>query len=80
MGEKARLEKLRDGLKLEGYSSTYIVDDFEGNSNEDDALKKSLDALEYANLNVFIFTCRGKTDSVAVEVMEAIKKKYFGNA
>lgn len=70
LGEKERLEKLRDRLKDDGYSKTYLVDEFEGN----DALDKSLDALEYADLNLFLFTCRGKTDSATRELTEAIKK------
>jgi hypothetical protein len=73
LGEKERLEKLRDRLKDQGYSKTYIVDDFEGN----DALNKSLDALRYADLNIFVFTCRGKTDSVTIELSEAIDKNML---
>lgn len=70
LGEKKRLEKLRDRLKIEGYTNTALVDDFEGN----DILEKSLDALEFADLNIIIFTCRGKTGSVAREIIEAIYK------
>lgn len=70
LGEKKRLEKLRDRLRMEGYTNTALVDDFEG----DDILEKSLDALEFADLNIIIFTCRGKTGSVARELIEAIYK------
>ncbi len=70
LGEKKRLEKLRDRLKIEGYTNTALVDDFEGN----DILEKSLDALEFADLNIIIFTCRGKTGSVSRELIEAINK------
>ena len=73
LGEKERLEKLRDRLKDEGYSKTYLVNDFEGN----DALNKSFDALEYADLNIFTFTCRGKTDSATMELTEAINKNML---
>ncbi len=73
LGEKERLEKLKNRLKDEGYSRTYLVRDFEGN----DTLNKCLDALEYADLNVFLFTCRGKTGSVTRELTEAIKKKIL---
>lgn len=68
LGEKKRLELLRDRLKREGYMNTALVDDFEGN----DVLSKSLDALEFADLNIIIFTCRGKTGSVARELFEGI--------
>ena len=70
MGEKKRLEKLRDRLKIEGYTNTALVDDFEDN----DILEKSLDALEFGDLNIIIFTCRGKTGSVARELIESICK------
>ncbi len=69
-GEMKRLEKLRDRLKGFGYTNTAIVADFEGN----DVLKKCLYALEFADLNIILFTCRGKTGSVARELMEAIYK------
>ncbi len=70
IGEKKRLENLRNRLKREGYTNTALVDDFEG----DDVLNKSLNALEFADLNIIIFTCRGKTGSVARELIEAIYK------
>lgn len=73
LGEKERLEKLKNRLKEEGYSRICLVDDLEG----DDTLNKSLEALEYADLNIFIFTCRGKTGSVAKELTEAINKKIL---
>ncbi len=70
MGEKKRLEKLKDRLKREGYTNIALVDDFNGNN----ILNKSLDALEFADLNIIIFTCRGKTGSVGRELIEAISK------
>ncbi len=77
LGEKERLEKLKNSLKEDGYLRTFLVDDFEGNVEGDNALDKSLDALDYADLNIFIFTCRGKTGSVTRELTEAIKKKIL---
>ena len=77
LGEKERLEKLKNRLKEDGYQRTYLVDDFEGNNEGDTALAKSLDALVYADLNIFLFTCRGKTGSVGRELTEAIKKKIL---
>lgn len=73
LGEKERLQMLKNHLEQDGYSRTFLVDDFEG----DNALDKSLDSLDYADLNIFIFTCRGKTGSVARELAEAIKRKIL---
>lgn len=73
MGEKERLKKLKNRLKEEGYSKTCLVDDLEGN----DIFNKSIDALEYADLNIFVFTCRGKTDRATRELTEAIKRNLL---
>ena len=59
--------KLRNRLREDGYINTTIVEDFSGQN-----LEKSLDCLEMADLNIIIFTCRGKTGSVARELMHAI--------
>jgi hypothetical protein len=61
------LIKLRNRLREDGYINTTIVEDFSGQN-----LEKSLDCLEMADLNIIIFTCRGKTGSVARELMHAI--------
>ena len=66
-GEKERLIKLRNRLREDGYINTTIVEDFSGQN-----LEKSLDCLEMADLIIIIFTCRGKTGSVARELMHAI--------
>lgn len=73
LGEKERLIKLRDRLRNEGYVTTYIVDDFPSDDKSSiPNLEKSFDCLEIANLNILMFTCRGKTGSVARELMYAI--------
>jgi len=61
------LIKLRNRLREDGYINTTIVEDFSGQN-----LEKGLDCLEMADLNIIIFTCRGKTGSVARELMHAI--------
>lgn len=72
-GEKERLIKLRDRLREDGYINTAIVGDF-SNAEKSDIpnLEKSLDCLEWADLNILVFTCRGKTGSVARELIHAI--------
>lgn len=72
-GEKERLIKLRDRLREDGYSNTAIVEDF-ANSEPSSIpnLEKSLDCLEWSDLNILVFTCRGKTGSVARELIHAI--------
>ncbi|MCM1987756.1 hypothetical protein [Methanococcoides seepicolus] len=71
--EEERLIALRDFLKDEGYVSTYIVKEFptDGNSVSPN-LSKSLECLEVADLNILVFTCRGNTDSVTIELKHAI--------
>jgi len=73
LGEKERLIKLRNRLIADGYTNTAIVEDFssaEGSGIPN--LEKSLDCLEWADLNILVFTCRGKTGSVARELIHAI--------
>lgn len=74
LGEKTRLIKLRDYLRNYGYSNTYIVEDFDYEISVSSNLYKSLACLEFADLNILIFTCRGKTDSVTRELIHAIEK------
>jgi hypothetical protein len=72
-GEKERLLKLRDSLRVDGYTNTAIVEDFfNSESWVGFNLEKSLDCLEWADLNILVFTCRGKTGSVARELIHAI--------
>ena len=72
-GEKERLIKLRDRLKADGYTNTAIVEDFAGSGESGiPNLEKSLYCLEWADLNILVFTCRGKTGSVARELIHAI--------
>lgn len=72
-GEKERLLKLRDSLRVDGYTNTAIVEDFIiSESSGCFNLEKSLDCLEWADLNIHIFTCRGKTGSVARELIHVI--------
>lgn len=61
-------------MRVDGYTNTAIVEDFiiselSGGFN----LKKSLDCLEWADLNILVFTCRGKTGSVARELIHVIE-------
>jgi len=73
LGEKERLIKLRDRLREDGYTNTAIVEDFTSSEASDTPnLEKSLDCLEWADLNILVFTCRGKTGSVARELIHAI--------
>lgn len=75
LGEKERLIKLRDRLRVDGYTNTCIVEDFPSDEKSDASnLEKSLDCLGMADLNILVFTCRGKTDSVAHEMGDAIGK------
>ncbi len=72
-GEKERLIKLRDHLRNAGYTNTAIVEDFSGAEKSGiPNLEKSLDCLEWADLNILVFTCRGKTGSVTRELIHAI--------
>ena len=80
LGEKERLNKLRNSLKEEGYKNTYTVEDFP--TDEDSItpnLDKSFGCLEYADLNILVFTCRGKTDSFATELNYAIDHNLLHN-
>lgn len=73
LGEKERLLNLRDRLRNEGYKHTYIVEEFPTNDcSNTPNLDKSLGCLEIADLNILVFTCRGKTGSVARELFHAI--------
>lgn len=73
-GEKERLIKLRDHLRNDGYIHTYLVEDFPSNPNSvSPNLDKSYDCLNFADLNILVFTCRGKTDSVVSELKYAIQ-------
>lgn len=75
LGEKERLIKLRDRLREDGYTDTFIVEDFPSDDRSDiPNLEKSLNCLGMADLNILVFTCRGKTDSVARELFHAICK------
>lgn len=69
-GEKERLIKLRDRLREDGYTNTFIVEDFAGSGIPN--LEKSEDCLEWADLNILVFTCRGKTGSVGRELKHAL--------
>ncbi len=76
LGEKERLIKLRNRLRKEGYINTAIVADFFSSKDSPiQNLEKSLNCLEMADLNVLIFTCRGKTGSVARELIHAINNQ-----
>ncbi|WP_141398872.1 hypothetical protein [Candidatus Methanoperedens sp. BLZ2] len=73
-GERERLIKLRDRLKTDGYTNTAIVEEFSSSEGSGiPNLEKSLDCLEWADLNILVFTCRGKTGSVARELIHAIE-------
>jgi len=73
LGEKERLLKLRDRLRADGYINTAIVEDFSGSEESGiPNLEKSLGCLEWADLNILVFTCRGKTGSVARELIHAL--------
>ncbi|WP_048140492.1 hypothetical protein [Methanosarcina horonobensis] len=73
LGEKERLIKLRDYLRNNGYISTYIVEDFPSDEKSISSnLDKSFDCLKFADLNILVFTCRGKTDSVTSELKYVI--------
>ncbi|MDD4213142.1 MAG: hypothetical protein PHY42_07120 [Bacilli bacterium] len=73
MGEKQRLINLRNYLRSDGYIHTYIVEDFPSDENSDSPnLDKSFNCLEFADLNILVFTCRGKSGSVASELKHAI--------
>ncbi|MCZ7357250.1 MAG: hypothetical protein O8C66_10205 [Candidatus Methanoperedens sp.] len=72
-GEKERLIKLRDRLRADGYINTAIVEDLPDDKESDISnLEKSLNCLGMADLNILVFTCRGKTGSVARELLHAI--------
>lgn len=78
LGEKERLIKLRDLLREEGYVDTYIVEEFPTNDKSSiPMLEKSFKCLEMADLNILVFTCRGNTDSVVVELMHAIDNQWL---
>ncbi len=73
LGEKERLIKLRDHLREDGYINTAIVEDYPDDTESDiPNLEKSLNCLGMADLNILVFTCRGKTGSVARELFHAI--------
>lgn len=74
LGEKERLIKLRNRLRGDGYTNTFIVEDF-ASSRESRIpnLEKSFGCLDWADLNIIIFTCRGKTGSVATELNHALE-------
>lgn len=77
-GEKERLIKLRDRLRDEGYINTYIVEEFPTNHESyTPNLEKSFSCLEMANLNILVFTCRGKTGSVARELVYSIENNLL---
>jgi hypothetical protein len=77
-GEKERLIKLRDYLRNDGYKDTYIVADF---PTDDESispnLDKSFECLIFADLNILVFTCRGKTGSVTRELNYAIENSLL---
>jgi len=78
LGEKDRLIKLRDHLRNDGYTDTYIVEDFTYDKKSvSPNLDKSYDCLNFANLNILVFTCRGKTDSVSSELKYAIQNNLL---
>lgn len=78
LGGKTRLIKLRDYLRNDGYSNTHIVADFpDDDKSISSTLDKSLACLEFADLNILIFTCRGKTDSVTRELIYAIENNLL---
>ena len=78
LGEKERLLKLRNCLRNEGYAETYIVEDFPSDDKSPiPNLEKSFDCLKMADLNILVFTCRGKTGSVARELTYAIENRLL---
>lgn len=78
LGEKERLIKLRDGLKNDGYVLTFIVEDFPTNKKSvSPNLDKSFECLRFADLNILVFTCRGKTGSVTRELNYAIENSLL---
>lgn len=73
LGEKERLMKLRDHLRDDGYINTYIVEEFSEDLGSDiPNIEKSLNCLGMADLNILVFSCRGKTGSVARELFHAV--------
>jgi len=78
LGEKERLIKLQDRLKKDGYTETYIVEDIPYNEKSfSPNLDKSYYCLEFADLNILVFTCRGNTDSVTSELEYAIENNLL---
>lgn len=78
LGEQERLIKLQDYLIEQGYVNTCLVDDLPTDNNSlSPNLDKSLKALEAADLNILVFTCRGNTDSVTMELSHAIENNLL---
>lgn len=78
LGGKERLIKLRDNLRNDGYTDTYIVADIPYDTKSvTPNLDKSYHCLECADLNILVFTWRGNTDSVTSELEHAIKNNLL---
>jgi hypothetical protein len=77
LGEKDRLIKLKKYLIDDGYINTCLVEDIPDISSPSPNLDKSLGALQAADLNILVFTCRGSNDSVAFELKHAIDNKLL---
>lgn len=66
--ELRRLEWLRDALKNEGYTQTYLVKDLPDLTDFRDDFDKSVFALERSNMNLFILTFKGQKQGAIREL------------
>ncbi|MCL4437273.1 MAG: hypothetical protein M1503_08250 [Thaumarchaeota archaeon] len=66
--ELRRLERLRDALKSEGYTQTYLVKNLPDLTDFRDDFDKSVFALERSNVNLFILTFKGQKQGAVREL------------
>ena len=58
--EARRLEQLRDRLKRDGYSQTYLVRDLQDLPQFKDVFDKSIFSIDRSNVNLFVLTFAGR--------------------
>jgi len=75
--EPKRLESLRESLKEEGYSQTYLVKDLLDLPEFKDDFDKSIFSIIRSNVNLFVLTFKGQKQGAIRELDYALKNPEY---
>ncbi len=71
-GEKRFLRKIKKSLQEDGYEETWLVEEYP-NSDNLSIRNKSIECLDFSDINLFIITFKGKQGGLTVELEYVIR-------